>query len=71
MGQKAKKKAYDRLYISNHGGVGMGDDFMDYMLLLDDDEEDEPKPGEKSGCGCLPSILGCLAVLAAIWFLCR
>ena len=49
----------------------MGDYFLDYMLYLDDDEEDEPKPGEKSGCGCLPSVLGCLAVLAAIWFLCR
>ena len=49
----------------------MSDDFMDYMLLRDDDEEDEPKPGEKSGCGCLQTILGCLAVLAAICFLCR
>ena len=39
------------------GGVCMGDDFMDYMLYLDDDEEDEPKSGGKSGCGCLPSIL--------------
>ena len=34
----------------------MSDDFTDYMLLLDDDEEDEPKPGEKSGCGCLPML---------------
>ncbi len=34
----------------------MADDFMEYMLLLDDDEEDEPKPGEKSGCGCLPML---------------
>lgn len=49
----------------------MADDFMTYMLYLDDEDEDEPKPGEKSGCGCLPSIFGCLAVLAAIWFLCR
>lgn len=43
------------------------DDFMDYMLLLDDDEEDEPKPGEKSGCGCLPMLLiGVLIVVALI-----
>ena len=49
----------------------MDDDFMDYMLYLDDDEEDEPKPGVKSGYGCLPSILVCLAVLATIWCLCR
>lgn len=35
----------------------MGGNFMDYMLYLDDDEEDEPKSGEKTGCGCLPSIL--------------
>ena len=41
------------------------DDFMDYMLLLDDDEEDEPKPDEKTGCGCLPI----LAVVALIIFL--
>lgn len=47
----------------------MGDDFMTYMLYLDD--EDEPQPGEKSGCGCLPSILVCIAVLAAIYVLCR
>ena len=43
------------------------DDFMDYMLLLDDDEEDEPKPGEKSGCGCLPTLLA--GVLLAVLFL--
>lgn len=60
---------YDRLYISNHGGVSMGDDYMDYMLLLDDDEEDEPKPGEKSGCGCLPSLLLGLLVLVVVWLL--
>ncbi len=41
----------------------MQDDFMDYMLLLDDDEEDEPKPGEKSGCGCLPAVLLCVGIL--------
>ena len=35
----------------------VADDFMDYMLLLDDDEEDEPKPGEKPGCGCLPMLV--------------
>lgn len=36
---------------------------MDYMLLLDDDE-DEPKPGEKSGCGCLPMlVVGVLLVI--------
>ena len=34
----------------------MKDDFMEYMLLYDD-EEDEPKPGDKSGCGCLPTLL--------------
>ena len=33
------------------------DSFMDYMLLLDDDEEDEPRPGEKPGCGCLPMLV--------------
>ena len=49
----------------------MDDDFMPYMLYLDDDEEDEPMLGEKSGCGCLPSVLVCLAVLAAIWLLCK
>ncbi len=39
------------------------DDFMEYMLLLDD-EEDEPKSDEKSGCGCLPAVLfGILLVL--------
>ena len=43
------------------------DDFMDYMLLLDDDEEDEPKPGEKVGCGCLPALL--IGVLLAVLFL--
>ena len=48
----------------------MGDDFMDYMLLLDDDEEDEPKPGEKSGCGCLMSILfGILALAVGVCLL--
>ncbi len=47
----------------------MGDDYMDYMLLLDDDEEDEPKPGEKSGCGCLPSLLLGLLVLVVVWLL--
>lgn len=47
-----------------HGGVGMGDDFMDYMLYLDDDDEDNPKSGGKSGCGCLPSILiGCMILV--------
>ncbi len=40
---------------------------MDYMLYLDDDEEDEPKPGEQSGCGCLPSFLIGLLVLVVIW----
>ena len=35
----------------------MKDDFMEYMLLYDDEEEDEPKPGDKSGCGCLPTLL--------------
>lgn len=40
------------------------DDLMNYMLLLDDDEEDEPKPGTKSGCGCLPiMLLGVLIVI--------
>ena len=43
------------------------DDFMDYMLLLDDDEEDEPKPGEKSGCGCLPMLL--LGILIGVLLL--
>ena len=43
----------------------MGDDFMDYMIYLDDDE-DEPKPGEKTGCGCLPSIFFGLLVLATV-----
>ena len=42
----------------------MGDDFMDYMLYLDDDDEDNPKSGGKSGCGCLPSILiGCMILV--------
>ena len=49
----------------------MGDDFMTYMLYLDDDEEDEPKPGEKSGCGCLPSILIACIILVVIWLLGR
>ena len=50
----------------------MGDDFMDYMLLLDDEEEDdEPMRARRSGCGCLPSVLICLAVLAAVWVLGR
>ena len=40
---------------------------MDYMLLLDDDEEDEPKPGEKSGCGCLPMLL--LSILIGVLLL--
>ena len=46
----------------------MADDFMDYMLLLDDDEEDEPKSGARSGCGCLPmlSIVGLLMVLLLV-----
>ena len=40
------------------------DDLMNDMLLLDDDEEDEPKPGKKSGCGCLPTMLiGVLIVI--------
>ena len=43
------------------------DDFMDYMLLLDDDEEDEPKPGERSGCGCLPLSIICLLAVIVIW----
>ena len=47
----------------------MGDDFMDYMLYLDDDEEDEPKPGEKSGCGWLPSVLiGCIVLVIICLF---
>ncbi len=37
---------------------------MEYMLLLDDDEEDEPKPGEKAGCGCLPMLV--IGMLAAV-----
>ena len=45
----------------------MGDDFMTYMLYLDDEDEDKPKPGKKSGYGCLPSILVCLAVLTTIY----
>ncbi len=45
----------------------MRNDFMDYMLLLDDDEEDEPKPGEKSGC-LHTVLLGVLiAVLLVLW----
>lgn len=43
------------------------DDFMEYMLLLDDDAEDEPKPGERSGCGCLPALIVCLLVVIGIW----
>lgn len=49
----------------------MGDDFMTYMLYLNDDEEDEPKPGEKSGCGCLPSILLGVLALAVVYLLGR
>ena len=47
----------------------MDDDFMTYMLLLDDDEEDEPKPGEKSGCGCLPTLLivGLISILLVVF----
>ena len=60
-----------RLLISKHGGVDMSDDFMTYMLYLDDDGEDEPKLSKKSGCGCLPSILICFAVLAVIYALCH
>ena len=41
------------------------DDLMNDMLLLDDDEEDEPTPGKKSGCGCLPMML--LGVLIVIF----
>lgn len=45
------------------------DDFMEYMLLYDDDEEDEPKPGEKSGCGCLPTlVMGLLIVVLLLAF---
>lgn len=45
------------------------DDFMEYMLLYDDDEEDEPKPGEKSGCSCLPTLLiGGLIIILLIVF---
>lgn len=47
----------------------MDDDFMTYMLYLDDDEEDEPKPSEKTGCGCLTSILMGLLVLVVVWLL--
>lgn len=47
----------------------MKDDFMEYMLLYDDDEEDEPKPGEKSGCGCLPTLLivGLIIILLLVF----
>ena len=44
----------------------MADDFMEYMLLLDDDEEDEPNPGEKSGCGCLPMLVVGLLIIALL-----
>ena len=43
------------------------DDFMEYMLLYDDDEEDEPKAGEKSGCGCLPMLV--IGLLIVVLFL--
>lgn len=47
----------------------MKDYFMEYMLLYDDDEEDEPKPGEKSGYGCLPTLLigGWIIILLAVF----
>lgn len=44
------------------------DDFMDYMLLLDDDEEDEPKPEDKSGCGCL-SVLFIGVLIVILWLI--
>lgn len=44
---------------------------MDYMLLLDDEEEDEPKPGEKTGCGCLPTALIGMLIVLLIAFLGR
>lgn len=45
----------------------MKDDFMEYMLLYD--EEDEPKPGDKSGCGCLPTLLivGLIIILLIVF----
>ena len=47
----------------------MADDFMEYMLLLDDDEEDEPKPSEKSGFGCLPMlVVGLLIIVLLLVF---
>lgn len=49
----------------------MDDDFMDYILLLDDDEEDKPKLGEKSGCGFLLFVLFCIAALALIYLICH
>lgn len=50
----------------------MGNDFMTYMLYLDDDDEEEDlKRSDKSGCGCPPSILICFAVLAVIYVLCH
>lgn len=44
----------------------MRDDFMDHMRLIDD-AEDEPEPGEKSGC-LHTVLLGVLiAVLLVLW----
>lgn len=46
----------------------MNDEWMDYMLLLDEDEDDEPQPSEKVGCGCLPMLLiGAIVILALLW----
>ena len=45
------------------------DDFMEYMLLLDDDEVDDSKPGEKPGCGCLPMlVVGLLIIVLLLVF---
>ncbi len=47
----------------------MDDDFMTYMLYLDDNEEDEPIPGDKPGCGCLPAMLivGLIIILRLVF----
>ena len=60
-----------RLLITKSWGVNMGDVFMTYMLYLDDDGEDDPEQSEISGCGYLPPILICFAVLAVIYVLCH
>ena len=39
---------------------------MEYKLLPDDNGEDEPEPGEKSGCGCLPMMLIGLPIIVLI-----